>query len=102
MPSAKQIFRDTPLEITEGILLQYPHLDDSARKILGSYNEFVGTLSDVRQRHCLDNLKEDEAGDDNTYQDAREISHEFRDGVLEFFFDEASGMCGLTETYGVF
>jgi hypothetical protein len=98
----QSIFRETPLEIAAGILLRYPHLDGSARKILGAYNEFVGILADDQQRSRLDNLKESEADDDKIYQHARHLSHEFRDGVLEFFFDEASGMCDLTKIYGVF
>jgi hypothetical protein len=74
----------------------------SARKILGSYNEFVGMLTDDRQRKHLDKLQESEADGDKTFQKARELSHDFRDGVLEFFFDEDSGMCDLTRIYGVF
>jgi hypothetical protein len=36
------------------------------------------------------------------FQRARELSHDFRDGVQELFFDEDSGMCDLTKIYGVF
>jgi len=57
----QSIFRESPLEIAAGILLRYPHLDGSARKILGAYNEFVGILADDQQRSRLDNLKENEA-----------------------------------------
>jgi predicted nucleotidyltransferase len=96
------IFRETPLENVAGVLLRYPHLDDSARKILGSYNEFVGMLADDHHRNHLDKLRESDADDDTTFQKARGFSHDFRDGVLELFFDEDSGMCDLTKTYGVF
>jgi hypothetical protein len=96
------IFRDTPLEIVAGVLLRYPHLDDSARKILGSYNEFVGILADDRDREHLDRLRESDADDDRIFQRARGLSHDFRDALLEFFFDEDSGMCDLTRIYGVF
>jgi len=96
------VFRDTPLEIVAGVLLRYPHLDGSAKKILGPYNDFVGMLADDQQREHLDKLPESEADDDEIFQKAREFSHDFRDGVLEFFFDKDSGMGDLTRIYGVF
>lgn len=43
------IFVNTPLEIVAGVLLRYPHLDSSVRKILGSYDEFVSMLANDRQ-----------------------------------------------------
>lgn len=98
----QSIFRATPLEIVSGVLLRYPHLDASATKVLGAYDGFVGILSDSQQRKRLEDLKEDEADDDETYQKARSLSHDFRDGLLEVFFDEKSGMCNLTRNYGVF
>lgn len=98
----QSIFRETPLEILSGVLLRYPHLDNAARNILGAYDGFIGILADSQQRKRLDDLQEWEADDDVTYQKARELSHHFRDGLLEFFFDEQSGMCSLTKNYGVF
>jgi hypothetical protein len=98
----QSIFRGTPLEIVAGVLLRYPHLDGAATKILGAYNEFVGILADDQQRKRLDTIGEDEAEDDETYQNARGLSHQFRDGLLEFFFDDRSGMSELTRNYGVF
>jgi hypothetical protein len=62
---------------------------------------FVGILPDSQQRKRLEDLKE-EADDDETYPKARSLSHDFRDRLLEFFFDEKSGMCNLTKNYGVF
>jgi hypothetical protein len=56
------IFRDAPLAIVAGVLLRYPHLDGSAQKILGSYNEFVGMLADEQRRKQLEDLKEGDAG----------------------------------------
>jgi len=96
------IFRKTPLEIVAGVLLRYPHLDDSARKILGSYDEFIGILADDRQRTRLDELQEHEVESDEIFQRARRLSHCFRDGLLEFFFDGQSDMSDLTKNYGVF
>ena len=59
-------------------------------------------LADDRQRKHLDELREGDADVDRTFRKARGLSHDFRDGLLEFFFDEDSGMCDLTKIYGVF
>lgn len=98
----QSIFQETPLEILAGALLRYPHLDESARKILQAYDEFVGILADDTQRKHLDKLGEEEAENDEIFQRARGVSHDFRDGLLELFFDEQSGMNDLTRNYGVF
>jgi predicted nucleotidyltransferase len=96
------IFRLTPLEIVANELLRYPHLDGAAKKILNSYDEFVGILSDAEARTHLEQLTEADADADDIYQRARGLSHMFRDGLLEFFFDPKSEMEELTKNYGVF
>jgi predicted nucleotidyltransferase len=98
----QRVFRQTPLEIVAGVLLRYPHLEGAANKIFGSYNEFVGMLADDDQRKRLDEIQEEDAEGDKTFQNARRLSHDFRNGLLEFFFDEQSGMDSLTKNYGVF
>ena len=95
------VFQETPLEIIAGVLLRLG-LDDAARDILGSYNEFLGILADDDQRQCLETLAEDAAETNEVYRRARQLSHQFRDGLLTLFFDEASGMNDLTKNYGVF
>ena len=96
------IFKSTPLEIIATVLFRYEHLDESARKILGSYDEFLGMLSDKSARDRLENLTEEEAETDPTYQRARDLSHVFRDGLMAFFYDSESGLEVLTKNYGVF
>ncbi len=63
---------------------------------------FVGILSDANARTRLEELKEADADEDKVYQQARELSHSFRDGLLEFFFDTESEIDDLTKNYGVF
>ena len=96
------VFQETPLEIIAHELLRYPHLDDAARKIFDSYNEFLGMLASSEQRNHLEFLVEEDAESDDLFQKARGLSHTFRDGLLEFFFDNKSGMDKLTKNYGVF
>jgi hypothetical protein len=95
-------FCNTPLDIVAGVLLRYPHLAGSAQKILGSYNEFIGILADPEQREHLETLPDERSGSDRVFQRARDLSHAYRDGLLEFFFDEESEMASLTKNYGVF
>ena len=96
------VFQQTPLEIISEILLRYPHLDEAANQIVGSYNEFLGILADKGQREALDDLDEAMGETDVVYQRARSLSHTFRDGLLKLVFDEQSGMDELTKNYGVF
>jgi len=52
------MFRLTPLEIVASVLTRYPHLDETAKKILSSYDEFVGILSDAsaRAHRCVSTI----------------------------------------------
>lgn len=97
-----RVFQQTPLEIISGVLLRFPHLEAAAVKILDSYNDFLAILADQNQRDALETLGENAAETDPAYQQARRLSHTFRDGLLELFFDRRSGIDELTKNYGVF
>jgi predicted nucleotidyltransferase len=98
----QRIFRETPLDIVSGMMLRFPHLNGVANQIIGSYNEFLGILADPNQRQHLETLSEEQAETDKIYQGARHLSHTFRDGLSQLFFDEPSGLDTLTKNYGVF
>ncbi len=53
------------------------------------------------KREHMDALSEESGESDKLYQEARLLSHRFRDGLLALFFDEKSGMEELTKIYGV-
>ena len=57
---------------------------------VGSYDQFLGILANDEQRGRLETLRENEAEPDQLYQHVRAISHEFRNGLLTFFFDPKS------------
>lgn len=97
-----EIFQATPIEIVASVLFRFDHLDAAARKILGSYDEFIGMLANATSRSKLEDLAEKDAEKDPTYQSARKLSHEFRDGLLDVFFDAKSELDVLTRNYGVF
>jgi len=96
------VFRETPLEIVAEVLLRYPPLDDAAKKIFSSYDEFLGILVDDESRGHLESLTESQADTDEVYQRARQLSHSFRDGLFDFFFAPDSELEVLTKNYGVF
>lgn len=98
----EQVFQETPLDITADVLLRFDHLKGAAKQIFDAYDQFLEILADAGQRQRLESLSEAEAARDPTYQSARRLSHDFRDGLLTFFFDRESGMETLTRNYGVF
>ncbi len=95
-------FLATPLETLAETLLRCEHLKETAWKLFEAYDGFIGILADSEKRNRLDDLKEDDADGDDVYQEARALSHDFRDGLEELFFDSESGMDKLTKRYGVF
>jgi predicted nucleotidyltransferase len=98
----QEIFDMTSLEIVASVFNGMPHLASAARNIFESYDGFLGIIADENKRKRLEELKEEEAERDGIYQEARQYSHVFRDGLLQFFFDAESGMDELTKNYGVF
>jgi predicted nucleotidyltransferase len=96
------VFSDTPLDILATFLDGHEHLSGTALRLFGAYDEFLGILLDPDRRQLLENLKESESGADATYQQARDISHRFRDALLELFFDDKTELAKLTRLYGVF
>lgn len=98
----EEIFSQTPLDLLSGFLLRHQHLNQVAIDIIGSYNEFMGILADPKKRQYLEELSEDDAAEDELFQYARFLSHRFRDGLLDLFFDTQSGVDRLTRNYGVF
>jgi hypothetical protein len=95
-------FRLTPLGIVANFLLIHEHLRETASRMFGAYDGFLAILSNEDKRKHLENLSEGDADSDGIYQEARNLSHEFRDAVLDLFFDEKSGLNTLTRLYGIF
>ncbi len=98
----RDFLKRTPLQILATALLAFPHLDPAARTLFGAYDRFLGLLADKTSRDHLDKLPLDPSPEDATWQEARRITHEFRDALLEIFFDKESGLYDLTRMYGVF
>jgi predicted nucleotidyltransferase len=92
----------TPLETLSRVLLEFPHLNVTASKVLTAYDGFLDLLSDQQSRKHLEDLDQTQFETDAIFQRGRSLSHNFRDGILELFFDRQSGLHELTKEYGVF
>lgn len=77
-------------------------MSETAIKLFDAYDGFLGILSDKERREKLEESEGDDCEKSEVYEEARSLSHEFRDGLLELFFDRRSGLYDLTRNYGVF
>lgn len=98
----RRFLRQTPLEILAGTLLKLGNDDDLATSLFGSYDEFLDILSDARLRKHLDELDPRTQYEDETFLKARKLTHQFRDALLELFFERDKKLSSLTKVYGVF
>jgi predicted nucleotidyltransferase len=99
-------FRNPPLENLAQAFLRF--LSDNSKdgaatacKIFGAYDRFLSLLDDGDKRKLLDGLP-DEAGVQVVAEEARQIGHEFRDGLEELFFSTNDRLTNLVKRYGVF
>jgi predicted nucleotidyltransferase len=105
----RQVLAQPPLEIIASALLPYSDFDGSIKKLFTAYDEFVGMLADERElptgltkRKHLDVLPVDQIDGDAVANEAREISHRFRDAIAELFLTRETEIGQLTIEYGVF
>ncbi len=98
----RSLLAKPPLEILAAHLLKHDHLERAAKQILTAYDRFLQALSDPNERGRLEKMKETKRHRDPLYRELRDCSHSFRDGLIEVFFDEKSGLLNLTKMYGVF
>ena len=107
----RAFMRRTPLEVLAETALQLAERSPAkkAREILTSvtkamtaYDKFLAILANKSKRKHLDKLSRDDMESDPLWQNAKVISHEFRDGIDAFFFDSDPNLAKLTREYGVF
>jgi hypothetical protein len=75
---------------------------ETAEQIMTSYDLFLNIISDEEKRTHLEELGFEESAHDELFQQLRTNSHQFRDGMERFFFDEHQPLAELTRRYGVF
>jgi predicted nucleotidyltransferase len=98
----RHVFAQTPLEIVASIINKHEHLRPIGVRLFSAYDVFIGALRDDQKRARLERLPAEAEDHDSIYQDLRRASHEFRDAVLDLFFDEGTNLNELTKTYGIF
>ena len=60
-------------------------LEECARNLFGSYNDFLGLLNDAQKRDHLDKLDPDCQDDSEVFSEARKIRHRFRLAIQDTF-----------------
>ena len=98
----RRVLGQTPLEIVASVVNHHSHLHSVGLRIFSAYESFLTVLRNDGDRGRLAALVAGAEEGDALYQDVRRATHEFRDGLLDLFFDEPSGLGALTRTYGVF
>jgi hypothetical protein len=71
----------------------------AARKVCDAYNAFLGILTDQGQRTELGGSS---SFDGHAFKHGRTLSHDFADGLQQFFFQSDEKLTRLTQLYGVF
>jgi len=75
--------------------------DRLAIKLLQAYDDFLSCLNDKKKREHLQDLDFSRAASDELFQEVRQISYNFRDGLNELFFDHEL-LRPLTRNFGLF
>ena len=92
----------TPIDVLSRVLTACARPETTIR-ILDAYDRFLAALDDPLKREHLDGVVAfDSALDDAVFQEVRDISHDFRNGIESLFFDEHDELKRLTRRYGVF
>jgi hypothetical protein len=99
----------TPLQLIATVLLEFENVWEPASRLFNSYDSFIGLLADETHlqngktpREHLDDLPAEELDSDAVYQEARDLSHRFRDAVHDIFLRSSTPLSNLTIEYGVF
>jgi predicted nucleotidyltransferase len=96
----RQSVSRTALEVLADTWLDFPN-DASASRMFAAYDRFLGSLDDLQQRKHLEDLKPDDAANDELFQRMRGIGHTFQDSLNDLFFGTPA-LLDLTRKYGVF
>jgi predicted nucleotidyltransferase len=94
-------FSVPPLETLARAVLRHAK-PETGRLLFDSYDRFLRVLSDSAKRKELAHLDPREARSNEVFQEIREISHAFQEGLTRLFFRDNSHLYDLTEFYGVF
>jgi hypothetical protein len=90
-----------PLELLARVVLEAGD-DDVANDIFSSYDRFLNVLADSEARAKLEAVRFEDALDEPTYSELRDVSQRFRHGITRLFFDVHPKLKMLIRDFGVF
>ena len=90
-----------PLDALAAFMMRYEQAA-IARKLFDAYDHFLGILLDQEKRNELDGLPIENALRSKVWIEARDASHDFRDGLEELFLKSDGLLKDLTLRFGVF
>lgn len=95
--------RKPAIQLVAEVLIQHS-TNETASQIMRAYEVFLGTLNDVQKRNHLKNLpfSMSDNTDDLVFNEQRQNSRDFRDGLEQLFFKTHPHLTELTQRYGIF
>jgi predicted nucleotidyltransferase len=94
-------FSIPPLEILARSVLRYAK-PETGKVLFDNYEAFLALLDSPEKRAGLEALDPSQARDNKLFQEVREMSHGFQEGLTRLFFQDSKEIYLLTEFYGVF
>ena len=75
---------------------------DTATKTINAYDAFLSMLNDEDKRNELKCMPFEQSMAGDLYREMSVHSRQFRDGIIELFFDSNADLAKLTKRFGVF
>jgi predicted nucleotidyltransferase len=97
----EQRFSLPPLEILAHSVLRHAK-PETARLLFDSYDRFLTLMNNHEQREVLKDLSPSEAHTNEVFEQVRQVSHAFQEGLTRLFFRDNADLYSLTEFYGLF
>lgn len=91
----------TPLDVVSEALLRFGTPETTAN-LLASYDGFLAILSHPDKRATLASLRLEDANGNPVWQEAHDLSRQFRAAVQTFFLDENPHVSSLIKRYAIF
>jgi Nucleotidyltransferase domain len=95
-------FSRPPLEILASELIYTEAPPEISRTIFSSYNEFLAILDSETARTELQTIPRESADKSRVFQQVRQLSHEYRDALLNWLHMPSSPLYALVKEYALF
>jgi hypothetical protein len=92
----------TPLETVAWLVSEFGATTETIRDIFDSYDAFLGILGDDGKRRRLERLTPETMREDALFDESREISDRFQEGLSKLFFQTDTQLTIAAQRDGVF